>query len=147
LTPENPIFRQYYDPKTDPWSAAGGQSFNNSADPHIFRDSNGHFHLLAHTGYAAGNQPNWTHVSAHAYSRDAVTWHVAPVPPYTRDIFWETWETTSVFTRERPQIFFVGGEPAVLINGVEPGNMSMPFTPGGYTGDWTYTHMQAIAGM
>ena len=50
---------------------------------------------------------------------------------------------TTVFTRERPQLLMKGGRPLVLVNGVEPGNVSMPFTAG-FTGDWAYTHMQEI---
>jgi hypothetical protein len=42
-----------------------------------------------------------------------------------------------------PQIF-ADNDRLFLINGVEPGNSSMPFSPGGYTGDWSYTHIQEI---
>jgi hypothetical protein len=38
LTPSRPVFHR--------------PLFNNSEDPHIFRDERGNFHLLAHTGCA-----------------------------------------------------------------------------------------------
>jgi len=118
----------------------------NSEDPHIFRDDEGNFHLFAHTCSGAGcTEGHWLHVSAHAFSRDGRTWTVADVPPYTREIEWEDGTVATVFSRERPQLLLdADGAPLVLANGVWPGNSSTPFVKEGYTGDWSYTHVQAV---
>jgi len=126
LTPHDPIFDL--------------PTFENSEDPHLFKDDEGNFHLFSHTG-AHGH---WLHVAAHAFSRDGRTWTTSDVPPYTRTIEWEGGFESEVFTRERPQLYVDDtGVPVALANGVQPGNASMPFTHG-YTGDWSYTHVQAV---
>ena len=134
LTPYAPIFR--------------APAFVSSEDPSIFLDPEGSVHLLAHTNYVNPGAGGWSHVAAHAFSRDGVVWEVAPVPPYTRAIEWETGTTTVVFTRERPQVYMdATGWPAALVNGVEPGNATMPFDEGpcaGFSGDWSYTHVQGV---
>jgi hypothetical protein len=134
LTPYAPVFR--------------APAFASSEDPHIFLDPAGSLHLLAHTSYANPGAAGWRHVAAHAFSRDGAAWEVASVPPYTRDILWETGATTTVFARERPQIYLdAAGWPAALVNGVEPGNVTMPFDEGprtGFSGDWSYTHVQGV---
>jgi len=134
LTPYAPVFR--------------APAFASSEDPYIFLDPAGSLHLLAHTSYVNPGAAGWRHVAAHAFSRDGAAWEVAPVPPYTRDILWETGATTAVFARERPQVYLdAAGWPAALVNGVEPGNATMPFDEGpraGFSGDWSYTHIQGV---
>lgn len=74
-------------------------------------------------------------------------------PPYNRTIEWSDGSTTEVFTRERPQLIFSGDQwsrrgstriPVALTNGVTPGNATMPGRTSGFTGDWSYTHVQLI---
>lgn len=79
---------------------------------------------------------------------------MVPFPPYDRDIEWSDGTITSVYTRERPQLIFSSsahaGEPdkrvpVALSNGVTPGTAAMPGALHGYTGDYSYTHVQRIA--
>jgi hypothetical protein len=79
---------------------------------------------------------------------------VVPFPPYDRNIEWSDGTTTSVYTRERPQLIFSGSAkvggldtrvPVALSNGVTPGNATMPGARNGYTGDYSYTHVQRVA--
>jgi len=131
LTPDRPVF---------PWA---------SEDPCIWRDKadGATWHMLAHTDFSGvAEDGRWAHVSAHAVAASfAGPWHVAAVPPYTRDIQWASSPPTQVQTRERPQILFDSEmNPVALSNGVMPGNRSSPWHPGGYTGDWTYTHVQLL---
>ena len=121
LTPKEPIF-----------------AFN-SEDPCIFvSPETGTYHLIAH---ATGN---WHGVSAHAFAYEPRgPWIVADTVPYDKTIHWSDGETTTPQKRERPQVIFLNGVPSLLVNGVEPKHKS-PFSPNGYTGDWTYTHVQAI---
>ena len=51
--------------------------------------------------------------------------------------------------RRRPQLIFeVGADgkrtPVALTNGVTPGNSTVPGRAHGYTGDWSYTHVQRV---
>ena len=138
LTPSEPIF---------PWA---------SEDPTIFLDTtNGKevWHILAHTDYHGVAEGGlWKHVAAHAVAEDPRgPWTVLPYPPYNRTIQWVGGETTDVETRERPQLIFSGGwghgkrVPVALTNGVTPGNATMPGNDtAGFTGDWSYTHVQRI---
>ena len=119
-----------------------------SEDPCIFvSPDTGTYHILAHTD-ATGSAERpavWPHVSAHAFADDPRgNWTVSAIPPYTRQITWEDGTVTEVETRERPQVIFIGGVPSLLTNGVKPGNATSPATPAGYTGDWSYTHVQRI---
>ena len=45
-------------------------------------------------------------------------------------------------------IFEVGADgkrtPVALTNGVTPGNSTVPGRAHGYTGDWSYTHVQRV---
>jgi hypothetical protein len=117
-----------------------------SEDPHIFRDDEGNFHIFAHTCTGKScTEGHWPYGSGHAFSRDGRIWTVADVPPYTREIEWEDGTVANVYARERPQLLLdADGAPLVLSNGVEPGNASTPFFRDGYTGDWSYTHIQAV---
>ena len=107
------------------------------------------WHLLAHTDFSGvAENGTWAHVSAHAVARSPwqpAGWKVLDAPPYTRNIEWAGGRTTTVRTRERPQLIFDGGQPVALSNGVQPGDYSSPWTPEGWTGDWSYTHVQMIA--
>jgi len=130
LTPKEPIF---------PFA---------SEDPCIWVSPElGTYHILAHTDYTGeAEKPwDWKHVSAHAFATQPEgPWIVSATPPYNRTIEWVSGETSTVTTRERPQVIFFDGVPSLLVNGVRPGNYSSPFTPNGYSGDWSYTHVQAI---
>ena len=67
------------------------------------------------------------------------------MPPYSRDITWEDGSKTHAQKLERPQIIVdQSGTMVALSNGVRPGNAATPFSPQGFTGDWTYTHIQLI---
>ena len=130
LTPDAPIF---------PFA---------SEDPCIFvSPETGSFHMFAHTD-ASGEAEKpvvWPHVSAHAFAASpSGPWTVAASPPYTRAIEWETGEVATVRTRERPQVIFLDGKPSLLVNGVSPDVNSTPASPSGFTGDYSYTHIQAI---
>ena len=130
LTPDLPIF---------PFAAE---------DPCIFvSPETKTYHILAHTdATGSAEQPLiWPHVSAHAYATNPQgPWTVSSVPPYSRNIKWADNTETTVETRERPQVIFFDGIPSLLVNGVKPGNATSPATPNGYTGDWSYTHVQKI---
>lgn len=56
--------------------------------------------------------------------------------PYTRNVTWEDGIETTVWKRERPQVFIEDGVLVALSNGVGPNNKAQP----GYT----YTHVQGI---
>merc|ERR1712150_290270 len=122
LTPKEPIF---------PFA---------SEDPCIFASpETGTFHILAH---ATGD---WHGVSAHAFAYDPEgPWIVSDTIPYSKTIEWSSGDVTQVEKRERPQVIFLNGVPSLLVNGIAPGENPFPFSPNGYTGDWSYTHVQAI---
>ena len=107
----------------------------------------GTFHLLAHTDASGGAEKPmvWPHVSAHAFALDPRgPWTVSSKPPYTTAIEWESGKATTVRTRERPQVIFMDGKPRLLVNGVMPDVNSTPASPHGFTGDYSYTHIQEI---
>lgn len=110
---------------------------------------------LAHEWHAGA------HVSAHAVApAPHGPWRLVPDPPYTRSIEWADGSTTDVYTRERPQLIFAAAAaadpaqddrraarrrvPVALSNGVTPGNATMPGALHGYTGDYSYTHVQRL---
>jgi phospholipase C len=67
--------------------------------------------------------------------------------PYNRTISWAGGKLppSHVQTRERPQIILDhAGLPVALSNGVQFGNHSSPWHPAGFTGDWSYTHVQEL---
>jgi hypothetical protein len=109
-----------------------------SEDPVIFVSPKlGAYHLIAHSHDAAG--------AVHAFATQPEgPWTISETPPYTEEIEWADGTHINVQKRERPQIIFIGGVPALLVNGVEPRSVPTPWTPDGYTGDWSYTHVQAI---
>jgi hypothetical protein len=139
-----------------------------SEDPTIFQDLTGklpRWHILAHTDFSGiAEEGLWEHVAAHAVAPSPHgPWTVVPYPPYDRTIKWSDGSTTEVFTRERPQLIFSGDQwnpatmaasgaaagvriPVALTNGVTPGNATMPgrVSTNGFTGDWSYTHVQLI---
>jgi len=126
LTPKEPIF---------PFA---------TEDPCIFvSPETGTFHILTHaTAYDTGE---WHGVSAHAFAHDPQgPWTVSDTIPYNETIEWSSGDKTIVEKRERPQVIFLNGVPSLLVNGVAPGKNPSPFSPNGYTGDWSYTHVQAI---
>jgi len=134
LTPKEPIF---------PWA---------SEDPVVWMDTTnniGHerWHIFAHTDWTGvAEDHQWAHVSAHAVASSPLgPWRVTHTPPYDRTIQWDAHPSTHIETRERPQIIFnEKGDPVALSNGVQPGNHSSPWYPQGYTGDWSYTHVQLL---
>ena len=120
-----------------PWAAE---------DPCIFQDPDSkYFHILAHRTGNASHQ--CADVSAHAVAASpGGPWRVTEEQPYSRDIQWEGNVTAHVQKRERPQIVFDRqGRAVALTNGVMPGAHSTPVSPGGHTGDWSYTHIQLLA--
>ena len=88
--------------------------------------------------------------AAHALSASFEgPWKIATLQPYSRDIVWSApgpgggRVTAHVQKRERPQIVFDSKlVPIALSNGVMPGEHPTPVSPGGHTGDWSYTHVQ-----
>lgn len=121
-----------------------------SEDPCIFFDADSStYHILAHTDFSGvAEEGMWAHVAAHAVAKRVEgPWRVATRPPYDRTIKWDDGSRSSVRTRERPQIIWNEiGEPVGLTNGVQPGNHSSPALgfPRGFTGDWSYTHVQLL---
>lgn len=130
-----------------------------SEDPTIFLDTTNErptWHVLAHTDFSGvAEEGLWQHVAAHAVAPDPRgPWTVVPYPPYNRTIKWSDGSVTNVYTRERPQLIFseVDGKrlPVALTNGVTAGNASMPGhgsddpPTAGFTGDWSFTHVQLI---
>ena len=93
LTPKEPIF---------PYA---------SEDPCIFvSPETGTFHILVHTDATgeAEKPIDWKHVSAHAFATSPQgPWIVSDTPPYNRTIEWSDGETSTVATRERPQVIFL----------------------------------------
>ena len=130
LTPLQPVF---------PWA---------TEDPSIFRDpDSGFWHILAHrTSSTAGGGPAGDAVASHAVAPSPYgPWKLATVPPYGRDITWDDGSKSHAQKRERPQIIVAeNGTMVALSNGVRPGRAATPITPQGFTGDWTYTHVQLI---
>ena len=62
---------------------------------------------------------------------------------------WDDGAECRVCVRRRPQLIFeVGADgkrtPVALTNGVTPGNSTIPGRAHGYTGDWSYTHVQRV---
>jgi len=109
-----------------------------SEDPVIYYSKElGYWHILAHSHSGSGT------VHAFATQPDG-PWTISSTPPMSENIEWTDGTVTKVKKRERPQVIFIDGVPSLLVNGVEPGNVPTPFTPYGYTGDWSYTHVQAI---
>lgn len=133
LTPHQPIF---------PFA---------SEDPAIWYDPTNtlgleRWHLFAHTDFSGvAENGTWAHVSAHAVATNPRgPWRVVPDPPYSRAIMWDAHPPTWLETRERPQVIFDRGVPVALSNGAMPGNNSSPWFPHGFTGDWSYTHVQLV---
>ena len=96
-------------------------------------------------------------VCAHAVAANPFgPWKVATTPAYTTTIEWQNTDAAvaaggnkSVYTttqgRERPHIIFDrDGRPVALSTGVTPGRNPTPVTPNGYTGDFSYTHVQLL---
>jgi len=81
-------------------------------DPFVWRDTNGHFHMLTH--YFAGG-------GGHAFSADGVNWKFGGVG-YNQTVVWDDGTTTKLGRRERPQVLIENGVPMYLFNGVTPEN-------------------------
>ena len=122
-------------------------------DPTIFLDStnnltNMRWHILAHRLVSNISKE----VCAHAVAASPFgPWKVATTPAYTKTIEWADDGTTGSTHltvsegRERPHMIIDRtGRPVALSNGVTPGNGATPVTPGGHTGDFTYTHVQVV---
>jgi hypothetical protein len=80
-------------------------------DPVPFRDSDGFYHILFHdfSGFNGG----------HAFATSwGGPWTYASAPAYNLSITWVNGTTDVLSRRERPQLFFEGGQPAYLYNGV-----------------------------
>ena len=59
-------------------------------------------------------------VGTHAFSRDAVTWAVADVEPYTLEVKFTDGSAKNMTKRERPQLLLSdNGEPLYFSSGVQ----------------------------
>mmetsp|Transcript_16619 Transcript_16619/g.25112 ORF Transcript_16619/g.25112 Transcript_16619/m.25112 type:complete len:403 (-) Transcript_16619:2071-3279(-) len=108
----------YFDIATFPIS--GGPD-GNYEDAQIYTDQRGNFHSLYHVYARNGTSFNCTNslVSAHAYSRDGLTWNISKYPPYGTQVLLSSGETITVATRERPKPFFSAtGKMTHLVQGV-----------------------------
>ena len=83
-------------------------------DPFLWQDERGHWHLLMH---AMG----WSSVGRHAFSRDAITWEISEVAPYSADVTFEDGTVQTMLRRERPQLVLdvAGTAPLYFTSGVE----------------------------
>ena len=121
-------------------------------DPTLWLDTTNNltsmrWHILAHRLVSNISRE----VCAHAVAASPFgPWKVATTPAYTRTIEWENTEAggkKTVFTthqgRERPHVIFDrNGHPVALSTGVTTGRDVTPVTPNGYTGDFSFTHVQ-----
>ena len=120
-------------------------------DPTIWEDTTNNltemrWHIMAHRLVSNIS----TEVCAHAVAASPFgPWKVAPTPAYTKEIEWAAEDTLSATVtavaegRERPHVIFDRtGRPVALSTGVTPGRSATPVTPGGSTGDFSYTHVQ-----
>ena len=154
-----------------PWRRVGPLPIEPSArkgvagaweDPFLFQDTEGNWHVLAHTYTRAGAGPQ-NSISGHIFSRDLRgPWTVSPVEPYTNAVRYADGTEQMFSTMERPKLLFDGsGVPTHLINGVSPvypcsgcnhsamggdapvggGCCWCKILPGH---DWTYTLMQPL---
>mmetsp|Transcript_4254 Transcript_4254/g.6102 ORF Transcript_4254/g.6102 Transcript_4254/m.6102 type:complete len:406 (-) Transcript_4254:3-1220(-) len=90
-------------------------------DPQIYTDHHGNFHCLYHAYELNASSFNCSNslVSAHAYSRDGLTWNISKYPPYGTQVVQSTGETITLATRERPKPFFsASGKMTHLVQGV-----------------------------
>lgn len=129
LTPLEPIW---------PWAVE---------DPSVFFDADsGYWHVIGHR--TSNDGPGAENIASHAVAKSLEgPWKLAMVEPFDRDLVWQlangTVVTTHVQKRERPQIIVDrAGQIVALSSGVRTGKWITPVSPGGYTGDWTFTHVQ-----
>lgn len=101
LTADSPLFPTLYD-----------------EDPHLYMDSQQHFHMLTHLFVDWGE----TQVSRHYYSVDAVEWHVHPDSPYSTLVQFTDKSTAQMYRRERPYLMYDGQQPlpVALVTAVQP---------------------------
>ena len=114
------------------------------ADPFFWRDGRGHFHALFH--YAG---------ATHAFSRDALSWHIAPEYAFTPTVAHTDGSSTSYASRERPKLALDPATlaPRAVISAVRapwinarcpqkkaPWDVHAPFC------DSSFTHVQAVRG-
>jgi hypothetical protein len=73
-------------------------------DPFLWQDPRGYFHALAHGGFPddVASQPS-RKVSAHAFSRDGVTWGWSTTQPYSSTIHYVDGSSFSFASAERPK--------------------------------------------
>ena len=123
-------------------------------DPTIWLDTTNNltdmrWHIFAHRLVSDINPPS--SVCAHAVASSPYgPWKVAATGAYNTTIEWASAggedsspTVTQVQGRERPHIIFSrAGHPVALSTGVTPGPHATPVTPHGYTGDFSYTHVQ-----
>ena len=79
-------------------------------DAAMYRDTKGHFHMLAHR-FAAGNGSTvGSAVGGHAYSSDGLVWTLSPHAAYNTTVHLEAGKGDMVlYRRERPKPVFSGG--------------------------------------
>jgi len=97
-------------------------------DPYIYQDKRGNFHIIFHDMDGSDR-------GGHGYSRDGVTWYSGDVPCYTGEIQFSDGTTKKFRRRQRPQLIVQEGVPKYLYTGV---------TPGGDSGDYSWTFAQEI---
>lgn len=109
------------------------------------------WHVFAHRLKSDIN--NASNVCAHAVASSPYgPWKTATTAAYDTTIEWvaegegkSATTVTQVQGRERPHVIFSrAGKPVALSTGVTPGPRPTPVTPGGYTGDFSYTHVQLL---
>jgi hypothetical protein len=63
----------------------------------------------------------WSSVGRHAFSRDAITWAISDVAPYSADVTFEDGTVQTMLRRERPQLVLdaAGTAPLYFTTGVE----------------------------
>ncbi|KAE9994292.1 hypothetical protein EG327_000138 [Venturia inaequalis] len=97
-------------------------------DPFLYRDYRGYFHVLAHWMIDLSLEPSrkYPRVGAHMFSRKLEgPWMFRPEygPAFTSEVKFEDGSVENFGRRERPKVFFVGGEGrmggAVLVTGVQ----------------------------
>jgi len=95
-------------------------------DPYIYKDKRGNYHIVYHDMQGSD-------LGGHAFSQDGKKWYNGNVPCYTGEIRFEDGTSKKFKKRQRPQLIVQDGIPLYLYTGV---------TPGGYTGDYSYTFAQ-----
>lgn len=126
-------------------------------DPTIWLDTTNNltdmrWHVFAHRLVSDIN--NSSNVCAHAVASSPYgPWKVATTAAYNTTIEWVAAEGNSASStvwirnqgRERPHVIFSrAGMPVALSTGVTPGRGPTPVTPNGFTGDFSYTHVQLL---